>query len=177
MTPHSQKLPKRSSRFGVGKDIGGAVYLHRDYEERLGNAIVEAKARLPETFDYHVVKYNYLTGTFSFVQCIDFDSATEPTVGDIMTIDGNGDIRIRRQRCDPEIYHHKWLFVGDDYAAFDLNESRQRSITWMQLDGIDRRRIGRKGYWEKVVISRLNRLGVTNSQEGYKHETQPASSS
>jgi len=29
-------LPKRSSRYGIGKEIGGAVYLHRDYEHLAG---------------------------------------------------------------------------------------------------------------------------------------------
>ena len=35
-------LPKRSKRYGVGKEIGGAVYVHRDYEGRLGDAVTEA---------------------------------------------------------------------------------------------------------------------------------------
>ena len=30
-------LPNRSRRFGIGKEIGGAVYLHRDYERLLGD--------------------------------------------------------------------------------------------------------------------------------------------
>ena len=29
-------LPKRSKRYGVGKEIGGAVYVHRRYEHVLG---------------------------------------------------------------------------------------------------------------------------------------------
>jgi hypothetical protein len=39
-------LPKRSRRFGIGKEIGGAVYLHRDYEHLLGEPVVRAQDRL-----------------------------------------------------------------------------------------------------------------------------------
>jgi hypothetical protein len=56
-----KKLPKRSARFGVGKDIGGAVYLHFSYEQRLGAVFAAAKIRLPDGFGYQVVKYNYRT--------------------------------------------------------------------------------------------------------------------
>ncbi len=51
----SDRLPNRSKRFGVGKEIGGAVYLHRRYEARLGDAVANAKKRLPADFDYQIV--------------------------------------------------------------------------------------------------------------------------
>ena len=113
-----QALPKRSPRFGVGKEIGGAVYMHRDYEERLGTVLAAAKGKLDGGFVYQVVKYNYRSGAISFVACLDFDTAPEPTVGHRpwrrMAACGGGGSR------DPEIYHHKWLFVADDYPGFDI---------------------------------------------------------
>ena len=33
------EMPARSRRFGVGKEIGYAVYVHRKYEERLGATV------------------------------------------------------------------------------------------------------------------------------------------
>lgn len=54
MTKAQPKLPKRSSRFGIGKDIGGAVYVHRDYETILGAFVSGAKEQLPKTFVYEV---------------------------------------------------------------------------------------------------------------------------
>ncbi len=155
MTNSPKELPKRSARFGVGKDIGGTVYLHRKYEDKLGTVFLVAKTHLAGDFDYRVVKFNYRTGAISFVQCTDFDTAPEPTVGDIVTVDAKGNVRRRRQPRDPEIYHHKWLFVADDYEGFDVEASRQRSVAWMRLDGVDRKRIGRKGYWEQHVLPRL----------------------
>jgi hypothetical protein len=150
------KLPRRSAKYGVGKEIGGAVYLHREYEERLGNLLAAAKAHLPRSCDYDVVKYNARTGAISFVQCTDFDSAPEPTVGPIVTVNADGSLRRRPQQRDPEVYHHRWLFVADDYRGFDVAESRRRSLAWLRLDGIDKKRIGKKSYWENHVVPRLN---------------------
>lgn len=146
----------RSKRWGVGKDIGGAVYVHRDYEDKHGDAITKAKQHLPESVNYHVVKLNQRTGAVSFIQCDDFDTAPEPTVGDIVTVDAKGNSRHRSQPSDPEIYHHKWLFVADDYAGFDVQQSKQRSLAWSALEGVDRNKIGRKSYWNEMVVPRLS---------------------
>jgi len=150
------RLLKRSKRFGVGKQIGGAVYVHRQYESKLGAAVAEAKRKLSAEADYQVVKYNYLTGAVSFVQSPDFDTAPEPTVGGILIVDSQGQIRRRRQASDPEIYHHKWLFVADDFQGFDVEQSKQRSLAWTAIDGVDRKRIGKKSYWELQVLPRLS---------------------
>ena len=149
-------LPKRSKRFGVGKEIGGAVYVHRDYENKLGDAVEKAKRHLPESVSYTVVKLNLRTNAVSFIQCVGFDTAPEPTVGEMVTIDAEGNSRRRSQPRDPEVYHHKWLFVADDYPGFDVQESVQRSLCWSALEDVDRKRIGRKSYWDEHVIARLS---------------------
>jgi len=153
------RLPARSARLGTGKEIGGAVYVHRRYEGVLGAIVAKAKNRIPKDFEYHVVKYNYRTETVSFIQCFDFDDAPEPTVGDILYVDRFGVLRRRQQPADPEIYHHKWLLVSDDYEGFDVDESRQRSLRWLQLQDVELSRIGRKSYWERCVLPRLTNLG------------------
>ena len=94
-----------------------------------------------------------------------FDSS-EPTVGDIVTVDAEGNVRRRRQPRDPEIYHHKWLFVAEDYKGFDVEASRQWSLAWMRFDGIDLARIGRKSYWDKFVVPRLNDMECGDSRVG-----------
>ena len=50
------KLPKRSKRFGVGKEIGGAVYVHRDYIATLPSVAGAALKHLPNDFDFVVVE-------------------------------------------------------------------------------------------------------------------------
>jgi hypothetical protein len=56
---------------------------------------------------------------------------------------------------DPYIYHHKWLFVDDDYDGFNLEVSRRRSETWTQIPDIDNSRIGRRSYWLERVVPLL----------------------
>jgi|LSQX01.2.fsa_nt_gb hypothetical protein len=151
------KLPKRSKRHGVGKKIGGAVYVHRQYEGVLGQRVLEAKAHLPEGFEYTVVKLSERTGIVSFIVSRDFDTNPEPTVCDSISVTPDGTICRRMQRPDPWIYHHKWLFVADDYRGFDVEESKRRSLAWMSLEDVDRHRIGRRSYWAHHVLKRLDR--------------------
>jgi hypothetical protein len=147
---------KRSQRYGVGKEIGGAIYLHRQYEERLGEPLLKAKTFLPIDFPYSVVKYQCNTGIISFIESTDFDTTDEPTVGRIVSVKPTGEMRLRPQPRDPEIYHHKWLFVADDYQGFDIEASKMRTIALSNLSNVDRRRIGRRAYWVLQVIPRLS---------------------
>lgn len=150
-------LMARSKKYGVGKEIGGAVYLHRQYESLLGEAVANAKTHLPDDFDYTVVKYSEKTGLVSFIASPNFDTAPEPTVGDSIAVTPDGRVSRRKQLADPYIYHHKWLFVADDYEGFGVSESKRRSLAWMALPDIDRRRIGRQRYWSDHVLNRLKR--------------------
>jgi len=149
------RLPARSRKYGVGKDIGGAIYLHRLYEQVLGPAIERAKSHLPPGFPYTIVKYNGATGAVSFIHSPDFDTAPEPTLGDLYTVRADGTTSFRKQPADPYIYHHKWLMVRDDYPGFDVQESQRRSRLWSALHHLDRSRIGRKSYWTSTVLPRL----------------------
>jgi len=132
------------------------VYVHRVYEHLLPEAVIQsAKARLPTTFTYDVVKYRAATKAVSFIRCPEFDTSPEPSVGESVIVKRDGTIRTRRPPPDPEIYHHKWLFVADDYCGFDVEQSKRRSHAINQLHGIDRYRIGRKSYWEMQVLPKL----------------------
>jgi hypothetical protein len=146
---------RRSARYRVGKEIGGAVYVHCQYQHLLGPAVEAAAARLPPGFDYTVVKLQQRTGVVSFIHSPDFDTAPEPTVGDLCTVRADGTVQLCRQPSDPFIYHHKWLFVADDYADFDVAASKARSTAWLSLPGLDRSRIGRRSYWTAAVLPRI----------------------
>ena len=74
----------------------------------------------------------------------------------IVVVRADGTVERRSLPADPYIYHHKWLFVAEDYAGFDVEESKRRSQQWIALEGVDRSRIGRKRYWEQHVVPRLN---------------------
>lgn len=148
-------LPKRSARFKVGKEIGGAVYVHKQYESLLPEAVQKAKLFLPPGFSHTVIKFQMFDETVSFIQSIDFDSADEPTVGDLYTIKAAGSASFRRALADPWIYHHKWLFVADDYKGFDVEASKTRSRQWLRLPDVDFTRIGKKSFWVHNVLTRL----------------------
>jgi hypothetical protein len=52
------------------------------------------------------------------------------------------------------IWHHKWLWVGDDYTGFDVDESFERSKQYVKMD-IDFSRIGNKEFWEKNYARKI----------------------
>ncbi|MDA7979502.1 MAG: DNA phosphorothioation-associated putative methyltransferase [Pirellulales bacterium] len=154
-TPQLNGLPIRSKRFGVGKEIGGNVYVHRDYEDVLGERVQTAKKCIPEGFEYTVVKLNIKTEALTFVSSPDFDTADEPVVGRHILVRADGTTQDRKQLDDPYIYHHKWLMVEDTYHGFDVAASRHRSLHWMSLSNVDTARIGRKSYWDAHVVPRI----------------------
>lgn len=143
----------------MGKEIGGAVYVHRFYEHLLEAVVEPARAHLPPQCDYTVVKYAERSGTVSFICSPDFDTAPEPVLGEIWTVFPDGRALHRRPPIDPYIYHHKWLFVADDYPGFDVAASKARSAAWLALPDIDMRRIGRLSYWTQVVLPQLGAPG------------------
>jgi hypothetical protein len=150
-------LPTRSRRYGVGKEIGGAVYLHRNYERLPGKPIQQAKMKVPADFAFTVIKYSFRTGNVTFITSPDFDTAPEPTVGDHWIVSAEGKTRFRPALSDPYIYHHKWLMVSDDYSGFDVEESKARSRLWLSIPDIDKSRIGRRNYWQKQVTYHISR--------------------
>ena len=161
----SVELPTRSRRYGIGKEIGYAVYVHRDYEDRLGATVEWAKRHLPEHYEYSVVKLNQRNDSVSFIQCPGFDVEHEPAITAILVVNATGQVQRRTTPVDPYIYHHKWLFVLDDYSGFNVAESKTRSERWIALGDVDRSRIGRKSFWEENVVHRLLELPVTKSHD------------
>lgn len=154
------KLPKRYSCWGVGKNIGLKIYVHKNYEHMIPG-VNYAKSLLLPDFDYTVVSYSPSTGTITFTECCDFDTADEPSVGDQIVVKSSGIFRkILSDKENPWIYHHKWLFVKDDYTGFDVEVSKHRSEEWMKMSDIDYTRIGKKKFWECFM-----RMGINQCQQ------------
>lgn len=156
---------KRYNPYGVGKSIGGNIYIHREYESVLpAESMERAKKVIPPRIGgktYDVIKYNPKSGRITFIWCRDFDGVHEPEImcGSTLIPDESKYMGFRIRALlpmdDPWIYHHKWLMVKDDYTGFDVEESKARSKTWLSLKNIDKSRIGKKSYWEKNVIPLL----------------------
>ncbi len=146
------KLPRRASKYGVGKLIGGKLYMHKQYDNVLPPEILNNAKRFLNGFEYNIVTYDAKTGNITFTQSPDFDTAPEPTVGNQLVVKQDGTTRMLKPHADPWIYHHKWLMVQDDYQGFDVEESKQRSLAWMSVPDIDYKRIGKKSFWERNVV-------------------------
>lgn len=152
----------------TGKFIGGEHYVHRDYENAITDqeGLKKAKEKLDPKHKeiYNVVKHNSKKRTFSFIHSPDFDTSDEPISGDSHKIAPDGSVTITKQKKDPQIYHHKWQWVGDDYQGFDVEKSKQRSKDWQKVtDRIKQEKpeekvlskIGTKSYWEKNVVPHI----------------------
>lgn len=144
-------LPKRSVKYGIGKQMVGCVYIHKSSAHILPGI----EKYIPKNHDYSVVKFNWFNNTFSFIQCHDFDTACEPTVGNSLIVHADdGKTKLIKASRDPWIYHHKWLMVDDNYSGFDVSKSKSRSIAWVKLNP-DRSKIGKKSSWLKNVLPSL----------------------
>lgn len=145
-------VPAPSSKHGAGKLIGGCLYLHRSCWDLLPQAdLARAKSALPESFEANVAKWNAKTGCFSFISCPGFDGQEEPAIGAAVKVFPDGSISTTREKADPQIYHHKWNFVREDYEGFDYLGSVARSISWAPF-ACDRSRIGTRSFWESEVV-------------------------
>ena len=50
---------KKSPKYGVGKQVGNTIYLHKSVEDKLPKDIlIPAQERLPSDFDYTIVKFD-----------------------------------------------------------------------------------------------------------------------
>jgi hypothetical protein len=148
---------KRSPKYGVGKQVGNTIYLHKSVEDRLpSNILMGALESLPVDFNYDIVKYDENNGNVTFVSSPDWDTSEEPIVGDAILIRDDGSTRYMKQKESPQIYHHKWLFVNDDYSGFNTEESKERSSNWLKLPDIEFNKIGYKKYWDTNVVPHIN---------------------
>lgn len=151
------KVPQRY-KGDVGKFIGGDLYVHKSAMDVLPQTeMKKAESKLPADFNYEVVKYNSKTKAFSFIASPDWDTNPEPVVGDAYKVSAEGNVSVTKQKADPQIYHHKWNFVRDDYAGFDVAESIQRSIDWFGSvkPKVNMYKIGTQSYWQNEALPNL----------------------
>lgn len=123
---------KRSNLFGVGKYIGGKLYVHKNYAIRVVDYLDYSLARacLPDGFQFNCIVVDYKKETIRFDEAPDFDTAREPHPGDFYEVSLNT-WKIRKGHSD-FIWHHKWMWVDDDYKGFDVNKAYEWSKEWTQ---------------------------------------------
>src|SRR5690554_1779343 len=104
------KLPERSKKYGVGKEIGGNIYVHKKYAHLVipSSVIKSFKNKIPKSFKFTIIKFNYKKNQISFIECKNFDKRHEPEIGDVWVVSG-AKVKKFSPPKDPWIYHHKWL--------------------------------------------------------------------
>jgi len=132
-----------------GKVIRGRFfYVHRFYEDALPKEpLLRAKPHLPTDAEYTYIKYDRMTGAFTFAFSPDFDASPEPEVGISWRIDANGGVKRRDPSRNPEILHGKHLFVKGDYPGFSYREAERRYDGYSEKTWIDPYRMGRLDWW------------------------------
>lgn len=143
------------------KKIGGSIYIHKSnleelkeiIEENIFLRIMEASKNLPDSFNFEIIKYNKKDNKVSFIDSSDWNTAREPLVGDsyVTFID---DFNFKLIKSKGQIYHHKWMFVSNDYNGFDIEESKNWSKVWTDVipnEKSIKSRIGYKKYWDEIL--------------------------
>lgn len=139
------------------KIIGNNIYLHVTAIEigsEIHRIVSKAFKLVPNVVNPIVLKINLKANEISFIECDNWDTAPEPFVGDSYKVNLNTNkVTFRKARKNnPQIYHHKWMFVNEDYTGFDIEESKERSRAWESLAiDIDKKRIGNYDYWKENV--------------------------
>ncbi|NLB54711.1 MAG: class I SAM-dependent methyltransferase [Lentisphaerae bacterium] len=169
---------------GVGKVIDKNKWVHRsvlsslsENEQILVSNALYILGNYPPPPDIDIiVMINRSEELVTFTHSSDWKTATEPICGDMVGIKGLYSDRPvvfrRKQKGVPTIYHHKWMFVDDDYLGFDVKEAMEWSEIWenhpivkaLLADKSEhfRLRIGRQDYWQEKV---LDRIGVSPTYE------------
>lgn len=119
----------------VGKYIDNKLYVHKDYaydaipKETLDNAISILNETNPN-FEWNCLRYDTKSGDIAFQEAPDFDTAREPVVCKNITVTSDGRV-LGGTKSFPQIWHHKWLWVKDDYKGFDVKDSWEWSKKWL----------------------------------------------
>lgn len=142
------------------KKIGGAIYIHRSNIDELTDEQFElvenaltflAKSQYPVN-SYDIIKIDIKNIAVTFIESEDWDNAREPIVGDAYRVNADGNIKLIKKKNNPQIYHHKWMFVASDYTGFDVEESKAWSTKWQStIPKGHGSKIGYKNYWEDLL--------------------------
>lgn len=158
----------------VGKKMGNDIWVHKNYIlDYLKKENYEMfRNELPKKFDFDIVKITN-EREMSFIKCENFNKEEEPTINLVLKIKFENNEytkKIINKPNDPLIYHHKWMFVKDDYEGFNVLESKERSLLWKTKLGINREvsnKIGRKSFW----LNWLMENNIMNNNEKKEENT------
>lgn len=130
----------RRFRGNVGKQVGSQIYVHRDYvtdviPHNLWNRALDILDHSNPGFKFATIVFDAKAGTVRFDEAPDFDTAREPHVGNYIKVYLDGTLPPVQGHSD-SIWHHKWMWVKDDYKGFDVDKAKEWSKLWLsKLEG------------------------------------------
>ena len=148
----------------VGKYIGEQMYVHRDYAHLvIPGEWLQMLAETASAIKFKVVcvMYDRKARTIRGDSSEDFDTAREPHPGWQLTVHRNGKWELP-DKPSMTIWHHKWLWVMDDYRGFNTKKSIQWSDTYSPIlreypkatDRTFQEQLREAGFPEDVVMAR-----------------------
>lgn len=119
----------------VGKQVGHSLYIHKLYADQvIPKAVLdtatEIMTRSNPDFNYNSLMWDVKQKIVRFDEAPDFDRAQEPHVGEYVSVSLDGKFPPRKGHSN-SIWHHKWLWVKDDYTGFDVDKSKEWSKLWL----------------------------------------------
>ena len=151
----------------VGKVVMSCLYIHKSAMDTLSqkkSELVSETLRIlylqEKDFSYDIIKIDLKNKRVSYIQSLDWDLSSEPSVGRSCIVSADGKVSFR----EPSnlIYHHRWYFVKEDYSGFDVHEARRWSNYWENHAAVIKlkedknekfkSKIGRREYWKERVL-------------------------
>lgn len=142
------------------KKVVYSIYVHKsnlkELERLIGQddleSILKISKYLPEHFSYDIIKFDTKNRKVSFINSDKWDEEREPIVGDsYSTYLSNINLKLYRSRG--QIYHHKWMFVSDDYKGFNIEESKKWSELWeSKVAKNEKNKIGYRDKWHEILL-------------------------
>lgn len=124
------------SKFGIGKAVGSKIYVVNEaHHGIIPNAVWDKAVKI--LVDKYISPSLFNTLCYDFKKphivrfdiCEGFCTEREPVVGQMVFVDTErGEIW---NKYNPQIYHHKWMWVPADYEGFDVKESYEWSRHWL----------------------------------------------
>lgn len=129
------------SKFGVGKQVGSKIYVHKDYAFNIVPTDVLLKAQdVLRKYEpgavFNCICYDLKNpSVIRFDEVPRFDTDREPYPGIMWTVDTSRideGANCYRVNYSDYIWHHKWLWVTSGYKGFDIQESYEWSQLWLK---------------------------------------------
>lgn len=142
------------SKFGVGKQVGSKIYFHKFVWDKIipkdvwNRALEVLEINKLKLIWFQTVCYDFKQPNIvRFDTCPGFNLQKEPMVGHMFFVDVN--TGIVTDKYNNQIYHHKWLWVTENYEGFDVQESYEWSKLW--LSKLPETASGRPYLWEEQL--------------------------